>query len=591
MSLILTIAALIAASLLLLAARNAVGSAMVCAVHPQLACATPHAKSLLGPRSLMMLRALRLLFLAVLLSLVSQPAFAAKRIALVVGNNIYENFPDYRQLKKAVNDAKAISETLKSTLGFEVRLLVDSDYSEMNQAIKQVEAEIEQGSVVFFYFSGHGVAIEGANFLLPSDVPQPVTGEEQRLSGASFAAEQVIARFQRKGAKAVFAVLDACRDNPFENEAGKSVGGGGGLTTMDAAEGVFILFAAGVGQTALDRLSETDPNPNSVFTRNLLPLLETDGLSQVDLAKRLYSKVKKDAASVGHDQHPAYYDQIEGYISLGQGNGGGELALLQNPPGSGDPVEVPGKSDLQAQKMSAADAQKALDDILAARQDYQSSGDSKAYVAAGEKAIEVAASGFGDNSVQYADANSFMTSALAMADDLDGSIRAAKTALRIYEEELGSEHPRVASDKANLASQLVQAKKLREADKIFAEAIAIYATKNPGNNVYINMSQDDFVALSKLYSGQAQLRLAQTRPKEALRMSEKAANIISAVSDVNLAEHGVIYAGHASVLKGAGNCDEAKTFFAKALKAFKAAKVPATSRDHADAVKQSKEAC
>jgi tetratricopeptide (TPR) repeat protein len=540
-----------------------------------------------------MLSVLRLLLLGLLFAFASQPAWAAKRIALVVGNNLYENFPDFRQLKKAVNDAKAVSQTLQTGLGFDVRLLTDSSYSDMNRAIKQVEADIEPGSVVFLYFSGHGVAIEGANYLMPSDVPQPVVGEEQRLSGASFPAEQIISRFQKKGAKAVFAVLDACRDNPFENEAGKSVGGGGGLTKMDAAEGVFILFAAGVGQTALDRLSEGDSNPNSVFTRNLLPLLETNGLSQVDLAKKLYSKVKKEAATVGHDQHPAYYDQIEGYITLGQGD-----AIAD----SEDPEEVvksdvqvavaePKRIEVKPSTLNKADAQKEIDAITGSWQQYQKSGDVKAYVAAGEKALDLANAVFGENSIQVADASNFMIGALTMANDLEGSIRAARNAVRIYEGELGAENPRVANDKGNLAGRLIQAGKLREAEKLYTEALATYDKKSPGNNVYIGMSNDDFVVLAHLYSGMAILRMDQGKPKEALRVSDKSQNIISALSEQNLIDHGWLYANHASILKRTENCDEAKTFYVKAVKAFKAAKVPTSNADHADALKQSKLAC
>ncbi len=542
-----------------------------------------------------MLRLLSLFCFAFLFVLSTQTAYAAKRIALVVGNNLYENFPDFRQLKKAVNDAKAIGETLKSDLEFDVRLLVDSNYSDFNKAIKQVEADIEPGSVVFFYFSGHGIAIDGANYLLPSDVPQPVIGEEQRLAGASFAAEQVISRFQKKGAKAVFAVLDACRDNPFENESGKSAGGGGGLSKMDAAEGVFILFAAGVGQTALDRLSENDPNPNSVFTRNLLPLLETDGLSQVDLAKQLYTRVKKEASTVGHNQHPAYYDQIEGYISLGKA----DVAASQDTVAVEDtkPPEVDvaladgGKKDLVVIKRIPAEAQKELEAITNSWQDFQKSGDVKGYVAAGEKALAIAAGTFGEESVQFAQANNFMVGALSMANDIEGAIRAGRIAVRIFEDELGSDHVRVANDKGNLASRLLLVKKFREAEKLYNEALSAYDKKSPGNNVYIGMSEDDFVVLSHLYSGMAKLRIEQGKPKDALRMSDKSQNIISAISDKALIDHGWMYANHAAILKQTGNCDEAQGFFKKATEAFKDAKVLPTQTDYADAIKQAAVKC
>lgn len=83
------------------------------------------------------------------------------------------------------------------------------------------------------------------------------------------------------------------------------MGGPGGLQNLNAAKGVFMLFAAGLGQVALDRLAEDDPDPNSVFTRSLIPLLKQGGLSQVDLAKAVQGKVAALAAQIGHVQEPA----------------------------------------------------------------------------------------------------------------------------------------------------------------------------------------------------------------------------------------------------------------------------------------------
>jgi tetratricopeptide (TPR) repeat protein len=251
----------------------------------------------------------------------------------------------------------------------------------------------------------------------------------------------------------------------------------------------------------------------------------------------------------------------------------------------------PKKKDLQVTKMGKAEAQKKLDQITRSWPDYQRSGDAKAYMAAGEKAMEIASTVFGEDSVQFGEANNFMIGALSMVNDWDGAIRAARTSLRINEEELGSDHPRVANDKANLASRLTTIKKYREADKLYTEALAAYDKKSPGNNVYIGMSDDDFRALAHLHSGLAQLRMEQSRPKDALRMSDKSQNVISAISDKSLVDHGEIYANHAWILKRTENCDEAQSFFKKATKAYKDAKVPVTQRDHAEAIKQAAEKC
>jgi hypothetical protein len=114
----------------------------------------------------------------------------------------------------------------------------------------------------------------------------------------------------------VILILDACRDNPFALPGKRSIGLTRGVSRMDPAEGMFVLFSAGQRQSALDRLSDTDENPNSVFTRTLLKELEEPGLSMVQIAKRTQAQVKELAAKVDHVQVPAYYDQIVGDLYL-----------------------------------------------------------------------------------------------------------------------------------------------------------------------------------------------------------------------------------------------------------------------------------
>ena len=245
-------------------------------------------------------------------SLHAAPAFAAKRVALVIGNNTYENVP---ALKKAVNDAGAISQEL-ARLGFDVVSAENVGRRAMSRALVELESKIASGDTALVYFAGHGFAVDGTNYLLPVDVPAAGPGEEGLVRDASFAASGLSDRLQEKGAATVILILDACRDNPFALKGKRSMGLTRGLTRMDPAEGMFVLFSAGQGQSALDRLSETDENPNSVFTRTLLQEMKEPGLSMVQIAKRTQSKVKQLAAKVDHVQVPAYYDQIVGDLYL-----------------------------------------------------------------------------------------------------------------------------------------------------------------------------------------------------------------------------------------------------------------------------------
>jgi Caspase domain len=273
------------------------------------------------------------------------PAHAAKRVALVIGNNAYENVP---ALQKAVNDSEAISQEL-AKLGFDVVSAENVGRRAMSRALVELESKIESGDTALIYFAGHGFAVDGTNYLLPVDVPAAGPGEEGLVRDASFAANDLSARLQEKGAATVILILDACRDNPFALPGKRSIGLTRGLTRMDPAEGMFVLFSAVQGQSALDRLSDTDENPNSVFTRALLKELEEPGLSMVQIAKRTQSEVKELAAKVDHVQVPAYYDQIVGDLYLapeGAALGKGSVDTLQE--GAGQSVLPPPEQKVAA---------------------------------------------------------------------------------------------------------------------------------------------------------------------------------------------------------------------------------------------------
>ena len=148
------------------------------------------------------------------------------------------------------------------------------------------------------------------------DVPAAAPGEGGLVKDASFAASGLSDRLQEKGAGTVILILDACRDNPFTQPGKRAIGMTRGLARMDPTEGMFVLFSAGQGQSALDRLSDNDADPNSVFTRTLLAEMEIPGQSMVQIAKKTQAKVRALAAKVDHVQVPAYYDQIVGDLYL-----------------------------------------------------------------------------------------------------------------------------------------------------------------------------------------------------------------------------------------------------------------------------------
>src|SRR5215813_1731339 len=290
------------------------------------------------------------------------PAQAEKRVALLVGNNGYENVP---RLETAINDARALGETLR-TLGFKVSIGENQSRRSMSEALLAFDRTVELGDTALFFFAGHGFEIHGQNYLLPTDVPAAMEGQEELVRDASFAVERIVDRLQVRGARIAILVLDACRNNPFERSGTRAVGGTGGLAPMTPSEGVFVVFSAGAKQTALDRLTESDPDPNSVFTRNFLRELATPALTLVQIAKRTQIDVKQLAATVRHEQTPAYYDQIVGDVVFKPGVGDAPPIqvlpqLAASPPG------MPGQSDRQKPAMSQSARQLMADlDALAA---------------------------------------------------------------------------------------------------------------------------------------------------------------------------------------------------------------------------------
>lgn len=242
-----------------------------------------------------------------LLAAVVSPA-QAKRVALVIGNDDYSSVTD---LKKAVNDARGIGTALEE-IGFSVLRAENVTRRQMNREITNFVGRLEPGDEALFFFAGHGVEIDGRNFLLPVDIPAVTPGKEDFVKAESVPVDEVLDRIRRRGTRVSVLVLDACRDNPFPTKGTRSVGGTRGLARMPAPEGTFIMYSAGVGQTALDRLAANDPNPNSVFTRSLIPLLKKPGLSLTQTARQVRRQVQKLAGTISHDQRPAYYDEVTG---------------------------------------------------------------------------------------------------------------------------------------------------------------------------------------------------------------------------------------------------------------------------------------
>src|SRR6267154_1944743 len=261
------------------------------------------------------------------------PAYAEKRVALVIGNNDYRNVP---KLQKAVNDARTMGDTLKQ-LGFSVMVAENQTRQAFSETLLAFDKAVGPGDTAFFFYAGHGFEIAGQNFLLPTDVPAAGEGQEELVRDASVLADRIIERLQNKKVRTAILVFDACRNNPFERQGTRALAGGGGLAPMtQLPEGVFSVFSAGPRQTALDRLSNNDDNPNSVFTRTFAKELTQHGVNLVQVAQRTRRLVSEMAETVSHKQIPVYFDQMVDDVFLNGVSAGAQAPAAK-------PAEVPQK--------------------------------------------------------------------------------------------------------------------------------------------------------------------------------------------------------------------------------------------------------
>jgi len=217
----------------------------------------------------------------------------------------YDNLSPGQQLKKAVSDSHVVGDTLRS-LGYDVQQADNVARLDFLRQWQQFLNRIEPGDDAALFFAGHGVEISGLNFLLPRDVPRVASGEEEVLKASGLSLSGFLEQVRERKPQMMLYVIDACRDNPFVNSTGRGVGGTRGLTLIEPPSGTFVMFSAGAGETALDRLSDGDTDPNSVYTRLLVPRLKAPGKIG-DIAREVRREVRQLASRVNHVQTPAFY--------------------------------------------------------------------------------------------------------------------------------------------------------------------------------------------------------------------------------------------------------------------------------------------
>jgi len=227
------------------------------------------------------------LIAACLLAMASWPAAAESRFALVIGNGAYKNVA---ALTNPPNDAQDVATALKS-LGFKVTLKTDLGLAAMQRAVDEFAIASADADVSLFYYAGHGLQLDGRNYLIPVDAALRAPKD---ILAKTVALDPVLAEFGKgNGSHLVF--LDACRNNPFA-AAGVTLPAEG-LARVGKLPGFFITFATQPDNVAFDGAGR-----NSPFATALLGHIATPG---ADVSSMLIAVRKDVFAATGGRQIPA----------------------------------------------------------------------------------------------------------------------------------------------------------------------------------------------------------------------------------------------------------------------------------------------
>lgn len=201
-------------------------------------------------------------------------------MALVIGNSRY--LPGM-ELNNPRNDAEDMSKVL-GELGFDVIKVLDANKKDMESALEKFNSKLAQGSVGIFYYAGHGLQVDGENYLVPTDA-KLITEKDVVYEALPVGKVQNI---MESKTDANIIILDACRNNPFSRRWKRSTAAGG-LAPIQAASGFYIAFA-----TAPGRVADDGGSKNGTFTSYLLKYIKTPNITIENLFKKVRQGVVEE---------------------------------------------------------------------------------------------------------------------------------------------------------------------------------------------------------------------------------------------------------------------------------------------------------
>src|SRR6266436_1509685 len=238
---------------------------------------------------------------AALLLLLCQPAFAEKRVALVLGNSAYQNVA---RLPNPVNDGAVIAATLKNASFDVVEERHDLTAAETRRALRDFADRARDADIAVVYYAGHGIEVDGTNYLIPVDAKLE---RDTDVYDEAFSLDRVLLAIE-PAKQLRLVILDACRDNPFAKTMKRTVASraiGQGLAKIEpTSPNMLIAYSAKAGSTALDGDSK-----NSPFTMALARHLTTPGLD----VRRAFGFVRDEVLkTTSYRQEPFVYGSLGG---------------------------------------------------------------------------------------------------------------------------------------------------------------------------------------------------------------------------------------------------------------------------------------
>lgn len=179
------------------------------------------------------------------------------RVAFIIGN---ANYAGPAALKNPLNDANAIERELRK-LGFETYTFRDIQSKDLAEVRQTLEKRVRRNTVLFFYYAGHGMQIEGRNYLIPVDTRM---ASIDLIADDSLYLGDILASIEKRRPRLATVILDACRDNPFKTDS-KGPQLPKGLARVDPPSSTVVFYATRPGGVAADGTGD-----NGLFTQSLL---------------------------------------------------------------------------------------------------------------------------------------------------------------------------------------------------------------------------------------------------------------------------------------------------------------------------------